>query len=713
PPPPPPPPAATSTLIVSDTPDPSQVGQAVGVRFTVTSQGGTPTGTVTVTATGGTESCTGTVANGGCTLVLNAAGQRTLTATYGGSSGFSGSSDTEPHQVQAAPPPEPAATTTQIVSDAPDPSDVGQAVTVEFSVTSAGGTPSGTVTVSAGPGESCSGTVAAGECSITLNTSGERTLTASYAGNAGFAASSDTEGHTVNAVPPGPAATTTEILSDEPDPSETGQAVTIRFQVTSDGATPTGSVIVSDGEGQSCSATVAAGECAIAFDSPGQRTLTANYAGNDAFAPSADTEDHVVTEAPPPGPSATTTEILSDNPDPSETDQAVTVRFRVTSESGAPAGNVTVSASTTESCSATVAEGQCSITLTTAGSRTLTARYAGTDQFEESADTEPHTVQEPPPPPPAETTTEILSDIPDPSEPGEDVIIRFSVTSDDGAPTGTVTVSAGPGETCSGTVAQGQCTITFDTPGARDLTATYPGNETFAPSSDEEAHTVEAAPPAGTTTTITSDDPDPSDTDEEVTIVFSVTSDGATPTGTVTVSADPGETCSATVAAGQCTITFDSPGLRTLTADYPGNDRFAPSSGTDDHRVSNPPPAATITEIESHTPETSAPGDPVTIGFSVTSAAGVPTGGVLVTASDGDETCSAAVGVGECVITLNEVGVRTLTATYSGNDLFGESSGTQDHTVEAPNEASAVAGDAYNSTAASGQTISTSPPPRR
>ncbi|MDQ3222561.1 MAG: Ig-like domain repeat protein, partial [Gemmatimonadota bacterium] len=227
------------------------------------------------------------------------------------------------------------------------------------------------------------------------------------------------------------------------------------------------------------------------------------------------------------------------------------------------------------------------------------------------------------------------------------------------------------------------------------------------------AHTVEAAPPAGPTTTITSDDPDPSDTDEEVTIVFSVTSDGATPTGTVTVSADPGETCSATVAAGQCTITFDSPGLRTLTADYPGNDRFAPSSGTDDHRVSNPPPAATITEIESHTPETSAPGDPVTIGFSVTSAAGVPTGGVLVTASDGDETCSAAVGVGECVITLNEVGVRTLTATYSGNDLFGESSGTQDHTVEAPNEASAVAGDAYNSTAASGQTISTSPPPRR
>jgi len=37
--------AATTTTITGDTPDPSVVGQAVAVTFTVTSTGGTPTGT--------------------------------------------------------------------------------------------------------------------------------------------------------------------------------------------------------------------------------------------------------------------------------------------------------------------------------------------------------------------------------------------------------------------------------------------------------------------------------------------------------------------------------------------------------------------------------------------------------------------------------------------------------------------------------------------
>ncbi|HEY3013067.1 MAG TPA: Ig-like domain-containing protein [Gemmatimonadales bacterium] len=89
--------------------------------------------------------------------------------------------------------------TTNITSDQPDPSTVGQQVRVEFTVTGSGGTPTGDVTVTVNGGsESCAGTVAAGFCNITLNDPGNRTLTATYGGDARFSGSSDTEDHRVD-----------------------------------------------------------------------------------------------------------------------------------------------------------------------------------------------------------------------------------------------------------------------------------------------------------------------------------------------------------------------------------------------------------------------------------------------------------------------------------------------------------------------------------
>jgi adhesin/invasin len=92
----------------------------------------------------------------------------------------------------------PASTNTSITSDAPDPSAPGQAVTVIFEVTSPGGTPSGTVQVTASGGsESCSGSVSAGQCQITLTAEGSRTLTATYQGSSTFLSSSDNTSHNV------------------------------------------------------------------------------------------------------------------------------------------------------------------------------------------------------------------------------------------------------------------------------------------------------------------------------------------------------------------------------------------------------------------------------------------------------------------------------------------------------------------------------------
>jgi hypothetical protein len=76
-----------------------------------------------------------------------------------------------------------------ITSQTPNPSLVSQAVTVSFQVRPTSGntlTPSGTVTVRASTGESCTGLAPSGSCRLTFFTIGNRTITASYAGDTYF-----------------------------------------------------------------------------------------------------------------------------------------------------------------------------------------------------------------------------------------------------------------------------------------------------------------------------------------------------------------------------------------------------------------------------------------------------------------------------------------------------------------------------------------------
>jgi hypothetical protein len=96
---------------------------------------------------------------------------------------------------------------------------------------------------------------------------------------------------------------------------------------------------------------------------------------------------------------------------------------------------------------------------------------------------------------PAETEIRIVSDQPDESAPGQGVTVAFEVTTFGSPPPGDmrvdITTSGGP-ETCSATVAQGQCTITLTTEGNRILTATFVGNDLYTRSSDTESHGVVA-----------------------------------------------------------------------------------------------------------------------------------------------------------------------------------------------------------------------------
>jgi hypothetical protein len=78
-----------------------------------------------------------------------------------------------------------ASSTTAIVSNLPNPSIIGQIVTIKYAVTPQfpGSGLSGTVTVLASTGESCSAAPTAGACAITFQTGGTRTLTATYSGD--------------------------------------------------------------------------------------------------------------------------------------------------------------------------------------------------------------------------------------------------------------------------------------------------------------------------------------------------------------------------------------------------------------------------------------------------------------------------------------------------------------------------------------------------
>jgi hypothetical protein len=108
---------------------------------------------------------------------------------------------------------------------------------------------------------------------------------------------------------------------------------------------------------------------------------------------------------------------------------------------------------------------------------------------------------------------------------------------------------------------------------------------------------------ATTTTTITSILPNPAKPNSPVMISVSVTGSTsvASPTGTATVKASTGESCSAAVGAGGCSLTFVTAGTRTITASYSGDANFSGSSTTasvqvnaGDFSIYAAPPSVTI-----------------------------------------------------------------------------------------------------------------------
>jgi hypothetical protein len=585
-------PVATTTAITADNPDPSDPQAAVTVQFTVTAASGTPTGAVTVTASGGTESCTADVSVGSCSLTLTTSGTRTLTATYAGAPGFAGSSGTEPHTVRT---PGPIATTTVITADNPDPSDPGAAVTVSFSVTAASGTPTGAVTVTVSGGtETCTADVSVGSCPLTLTVSGTRTLTASYAGGNGFAGSSGSEPHTVREPPPVPSASESSVEVKSAS-LNLGQSTDVTVTVRDAGSRPVPGesvTLAASGGGTSITPSSATtdnkGEAKFSFSASeaGDKQLTATVGAVVI------TQQPIVTV----NPAATTTRISSDDPDPSLPGEVVTVAFTVESGAGPPAGTVTVTGGG-QSCSGAAPSGSCSLTFTTPGAVTITASYAGGGNFAPSAGDASHQVAEPPPPGLGLTTQPSSSATPGLAFDRQPVVELRSANGDPQAIGGvavTAALASGPG------ILVGTPTVPTDADGRAAFAGlgivgtpgTYTLRFTASGYTDVTSASITLAL-AQTTTAVTSDLPDPSAVNEPVTVTFEVSADAGVPTGTVTVTSDAGDSCTAPVADGSCVVSLGAAGDHSLVASYSGDAIFGTSSSSPEpHVVSSPPPAS-------------------------------------------------------------------------------------------------------------------------
>jgi Big-like domain-containing protein len=315
-------------------------------------------------------------------------------------------------------------------------------------VQSPGGAPDGTVRVTSDDGASCSAPVAAAECSLSPTAVGSQTLTATYGGSDEFAGSAGAEGHTVSA--PQPVGTTTRITADDPDPSDPGQAVTVRFTVTAESGAPMGTVMVgTSGSGDTCSANVVDGACSLTLSQPGDQTLTATFVPAGNFAGSTDTERHTVRTPPPPPPPPPIPSATASSVEVKDASIAINHRTDVTvvvrDAGGKTLEHITVTLAASgdgnaiDPASATTdkkGEANFHFQSSAAGTKTLTAVAGGVTLAQRPTITVTQ----------GTTRTSVTSDAPDPSAPGEVVQVGFSVASDDGAPTGAVTVTASSGE---------------------------------------------------------------------------------------------------------------------------------------------------------------------------------------------------------------------------------------------------------------------------
>jgi O-glycosyl hydrolase len=277
---------ATTTSLTA-TPNPAAAAATVTLTATVAASGATATGSVAFldgTTTLGTVSLVNGVASY-TTSTLAPATTHTLTASYAGVTGLLPSTSAAVAEVIS--PVGPAASTT-VLAVSPNPAAAGANVTLNATVTSATGTPTGNVAFV--DGTTTLSTVAlnggvASYSTTTLSAGTTHALTAVFSGTTAYAAS--TSPAISEVINPATAATTTTALTASPNPAAAGAVVTLNASVTSAGGMPTGNLAFRDGTTTLMTVALtngAASYTTTALTAGSTHNLTATYLGTTAFA---------------------------------------------------------------------------------------------------------------------------------------------------------------------------------------------------------------------------------------------------------------------------------------------------------------------------------------------------------------------------------------------------------------------------------------------
>ena len=413
-----------------------------------------------------------------CLLLLAS----TLLAGCGGSSNSGGGTN-----------PGPVATTTTL-SASPNPANSGQSVTLTASVSSSDGIPGGTVNFFSGSTSLGSATLSGGTATLTVTSLpiGTSSLTATYAGSAGFQTSTSTAVSEV--IDAAPVATTTA-LTDTPNPAAAGATVTLTATVTASAGTPTGSVAFLDGTSTLGTATLTNGVATYTTTTlaPGTtRVLTAAYAGTTGFLAST---SPAVSEVINPAAIATTT-ALTASPNPAAASATVTLTATVSASGATPTGSITFLDGTTTLATVALTNGAATYTtsaLAAGATHTLTAAYADATGFLASTSTAVSEVINPAP----LATTTTLTATPNPAAAGTAVTLTATVSASTGTPTGNVAFLDGTTTLATVALSNGAATYTTSALAAsstQNLTASYAGTSSFtASTSNTIAEVITAA----------------------------------------------------------------------------------------------------------------------------------------------------------------------------------------------------------------------------
>lgn len=360
-----------------------------------------------------------------------------------------------------------------------------QATTANITVTSASGTPTGTVRVTVN-GNATTGTLSNGTATVStaaFATGGTYDVNVAYLGSAEYLGSSSLRTLSVSSLP---ATTTNLALANSTitiaNPNvltatvTSGTAGTISGTVNFyDGSTLLGSGTLSSGV---ATYTITAGQLAI-----GTHSLTATYAGNSSFFTSTSSAKSLVVNGLP------STTVLTPATSTITTQQTVTFTATVTGGSGTPTGSIAFMDGTSTLGSVPLTAGQAVFTSSqfTAGTHTVVAKYSGSATYADSTSgNSVITVTAVP----STTSLNVSASSINQTQP---LTLTATVAGAGGTPSGTVEFLDGSHVFGSASLINGTATYTapagtFTTSGVHSLTASYIGGGVYAASASSASN---------------------------------------------------------------------------------------------------------------------------------------------------------------------------------------------------------------------------------